>query len=444
MLPAIPSPIPLPFAQNGERREILENNTVPGSADASWATGFPPVTRINKQAGGKPPFGLDFQGIFHTLSAHAFYSQSGGVYPWVGAGEGFAGLNYLKGAHVLGSNGMEYLAGKASGPDVPASSGSGVIGPVDPVGDTSGTWHSLAGVMWQAFATCETAGSLAQKEITLGNGDLFGGKPLYLTFANVNSAENPTLAVNGGEAKPILWQGMPPEVGALAKGQVYHLIYSGTAWQIMGGLAPWNICQTVWFEDTLNRPGFAPLNGGTISNFAATWPQAAAYLATTHGQARCFTSLADRNAAHVAIWHTLASGATVGWGGFGGVCKFFHDAASDTLYLPDLRGMFRAMAGDGIIGPGMGGVMGDRIRQIEGTFGSSYSRSAYAAGSPYGPPSGIIYNTSYVAPAMLTTQNEKFPHTAGIDSSRTVPPGATNAPRSWGALACAYLGQQNA
>ena len=61
MIPGIPVILPMPFAQNGERRDIPDNNTTPGSAAASWAVGFPPVTRINKQAGGKPPYGLDFR-----------------------------------------------------------------------------------------------------------------------------------------------------------------------------------------------------------------------------------------------------------------------------------------------------------------------------------------------------------------------------------------------
>lgn len=94
MLPAFPTPIPMPFAQNGERRAIPETNTVPGSADASWATGFPPVTRINKQAGGKPPYGLDFQGLFHDITEHLCYIQAGNLYPWMGASEGQPGLDY--------------------------------------------------------------------------------------------------------------------------------------------------------------------------------------------------------------------------------------------------------------------------------------------------------------------------------------------------------------
>lgn len=141
MIPAIPTLLPMPFAQNGEKRAIPEENTDPGSANASWATGFPPITRINKQAGGKPPYGLDFQGIFNALSQHLYFLQSGGIYPWMGASDDFPGLNYLKGAHVMGNDGEIYIALKPSGPEIPASSG-GFIGPVDPVGDTNGFWRN--------------------------------------------------------------------------------------------------------------------------------------------------------------------------------------------------------------------------------------------------------------------------------------------------------------
>ena len=144
MIPGIPVILPMPFAQNGERRDIPDNNTTPGSAAASWAVGFPPVTRINQQAGGKPPYGLDFQGIFHALSQHLFFAQSGNVYPWQGANGDFPGLNYLTSAHVLGSDGNEYVALKPSGPDVPNTEGAGFVGPKNPVED-----GEAGGVYWR-------------------------------------------------------------------------------------------------------------------------------------------------------------------------------------------------------------------------------------------------------------------------------------------------------
>ena len=136
-VPTIPGIIPMPFAHEGQKNVIQESSDSTTNPAATWSAGFPPITMINKQAGGKPPYGLDFNGLFNALSQHLFFQQSGGVYPWN------AGLNYLAGAHILGSDGNEYIALTPSGPDVPAVGGSGVVGPVDPVGDTSGVWSKV-------------------------------------------------------------------------------------------------------------------------------------------------------------------------------------------------------------------------------------------------------------------------------------------------------------
>lgn len=139
LVPLIPNIIPVPFGHGAQRTIIPTLNPDASSPQASWTSGFPPVTMINKQAGGKPPLGRDFNSILYELSSHAYFSQSGCVYPWVGAdaANDFAGLNYLKGSHVLGSDGEEYIALKPSGPDVPATDGR-FIGPVDPVGENAG------------------------------------------------------------------------------------------------------------------------------------------------------------------------------------------------------------------------------------------------------------------------------------------------------------------
>ena len=126
-IPTTPTMIPMPFAQNGERGTIPETNSVAGSANASWSTGFPAITRISKNAGGKPPLGVDFQSIFYGLSNHQFFQQSGSKYPWNAA------LNYLAGCEVMGSDGNAYRALLPSGPDVP--SGGGYVGAIDPVND---------------------------------------------------------------------------------------------------------------------------------------------------------------------------------------------------------------------------------------------------------------------------------------------------------------------
>lgn len=280
----------------------------------------------------------------------------------------------------------------------------------------------------QSLLVCETAGAVAVKEVTLDDFSLAPGVRLDVMFSEVNRALSPMLSVNEGISKPILFDGVAPEVGDMAKGQPYSLLYSGSAWHIMAGMARDRIGQTVWFEDTLQRPGFVPLNGCTIENFSQLWPQMAAYLATTHGQERCFESLAERTAAHIAVWHTLASGATVNWNGFGGVCKFYYDAENDVLYLPDLRGMFRAAAGDGVVAPSMGGVAGDRTRLMWGF-----------AGTVCNEPNGAFWFSSLTTDRDYRDGLSKCGN-SNIDSSRVVPTGPVNTPRSWAALACCYLG----
>lgn len=137
MLPVTPSIIPEPFAEHGAKNVIPAESPGASEPNASWTQGFPPVTMLNRQAGGKPPLGQDFNGILNALSQHLFFTQSGCVYPWMGADEttGFPGLNYLGGSHVLGSDLKEYIAVHPSGPDVPQT-GGGYVGPKDPVTDT--------------------------------------------------------------------------------------------------------------------------------------------------------------------------------------------------------------------------------------------------------------------------------------------------------------------
>ena len=143
MIPVTPVVIPEPFAENGTKNTIPDQSPGGTEPNASWNTGFPPITMINRQAGGKPPLGADFNGILNALSQHAFFTQSGCIFPWRGSEDDFPGLNYLVGAHVLGADMKEYIAVQPSGPDIPAS-GGGYVGPRDPTTDNDRTWWTPA------------------------------------------------------------------------------------------------------------------------------------------------------------------------------------------------------------------------------------------------------------------------------------------------------------
>lgn len=284
------------------------------------------------------------------------------------------------------------------------------------------------------YTICATAAGTAAKTASLDHFALIPGVVVQVAFATVNTAENPTLNINDSGAKPLTYCGVPVEVGALAQGQVYTLIYSGSSWQILGGMAPYPIGQYVWWEDELVRPGFKPANANIISDFAATYPQMAAYLSTPHGVNRCFASLAEYEAAHNAAWATLADGSKVSWSNIGGVAKFFWNKAADTLLMPDLTEMTRFMSGASL---GVGGVDGDRGRRIVGhnaTFSSgggswaNYCDGAFGAGT-------LNTNVSLNG----ATPSGSY-YLSRLDTARVQPVGSTFAPRRWGALACAYLG----
>lgn len=294
--------------------------------------------------------------------------------------------------------------------------------------------YAVAGPKPPSLGVCATAAATSAKEATIDDFDLVPGVTVQVLFAAVNTAINPTLNINGTGAKPITCYGIPVEVGALAQGQVYTLIYSGSAWQIIGGMSPYPIGQYVWWEDTLVRPGFQPANANIVANFAATYPQMAAYLSTAHGANRCFASLAEYEAAHTATWATLADGSKVGWDSIGGVAKFWWDKAADTLLMPDLTEMTRFMAGTS---PGVGGARGDEARQITGEYTARSDTGVIGADASF--RSGALCQSSTLKGYQPYGQNGTA-YGLRIDSSLVVPTGPANAPRRWGALACAYLG----
>lgn len=134
----------------GEAADVLpipaQDYTDPTQTGAlNYKTGWPAITALPLEAGGKAPRREYFNALMQLLSSHTFFQQSGSLYPWS------ATLDYLTGAHVLGSDGKEYIAQKSNGPDVPDSSA------VDPVGDESGTWLP-AGSVYAPLATTETPG----------------------------------------------------------------------------------------------------------------------------------------------------------------------------------------------------------------------------------------------------------------------------------------------
>ncbi len=111
----------------------LPDKAVDGSGALSYESGWPRITGISLKAGGKAPQREYFNQVNKLLSQHIFFQQSGNIYDWN------AMLNYNAGAHVLGSDGLEYVAISPSGPDVPG------VGAKNPAGSRNKSqWLLLA------------------------------------------------------------------------------------------------------------------------------------------------------------------------------------------------------------------------------------------------------------------------------------------------------------
>lgn len=73
--------IPAPFAVNGIKNPIQKTRqSGQDPQDATWDTGWEAITFTPIEAGGKPPKGPDFNGIFNALSQNAVHVQNGNRY----------------------------------------------------------------------------------------------------------------------------------------------------------------------------------------------------------------------------------------------------------------------------------------------------------------------------------------------------------------------------
>lgn len=100
----IPKYMPVAFGVNGQRQN-LQSSPVTGTSLASYDSGFPPITMVDKDAGGIPPQGKDFNQILYELSADAQWNQAGGIYPY-NADFSTAIGGYPSGALVIGDDGI--------------------------------------------------------------------------------------------------------------------------------------------------------------------------------------------------------------------------------------------------------------------------------------------------------------------------------------------------
>lgn len=188
----------------------------------------------------------------------------------------------------------------------------------------------------------------------------------------------------------------------------------------------YDIGQYHFFQDEMPRPGMVPLLGLWVENFSR-YTKAVEYFESSWGQARLVT-LDEYNARHVAVWHTNADDSKAGWEGEGGANCFVWDKVNDRMLVADLAGMTMEQSCAAL---GVGGVQGDAIPKA---LTGSFSSTTYNLGG---------------AMAIQTPQTLRTTQTSGavgtydliFNPARVVAVANKNQVRSWGALACVYLGQ---
>ena len=211
-----PSFIPQPWATSGQAATIPDQK--PEFGRASWSQGFPTETSIPLNAGGIPPNYLDFQGVLKILSQFAFFQQSGGLFTWSSS------LDYLKGCHILGSDGEEYVALASSGPSVSA----GAKNPVDP----------SSSAYWKLANANDDSGSVLIGTVVAFSGT-FGGTgnrfpiPLGGTSPDTNwvlcdGTRTNGLAVPDIRDRMILGAGSEHSVGSTGGSETHGHGFSGT------------------------------------------------------------------------------------------------------------------------------------------------------------------------------------------------------------------------
>lgn len=131
-IPSTPSIMPNVLGYAADTVQIPET-TPTGQGIPSFRDLFPFITQVDPDAGGVMVERSWMNALFNLLGQHAFFQQSGCVYPWQDT------LNYITGSHVKGSDDVEYIALQPSGPDV---SGTGAKDPAQQA--NRAYWVSLA------------------------------------------------------------------------------------------------------------------------------------------------------------------------------------------------------------------------------------------------------------------------------------------------------------
>jgi hypothetical protein len=102
----LPTLLKLAFAALGGKNTIPVASQLPGNINgASYTDGFPPATRTALVAGGKPPAGLDVNGVLFDISSNIRWMNAGGPFPFSSAFATDANVGgYPQGAEIASAD----------------------------------------------------------------------------------------------------------------------------------------------------------------------------------------------------------------------------------------------------------------------------------------------------------------------------------------------------
>ena len=123
------------------------------------------------------------------------------------------------------------------------------------------------------YGTCSTAAATAAKTVSLTGFTLATGAIVTVKFTVTNTADSPTLNVNGTGAKAIQYRGAAISAGYLAANRVYTFIYDGTNYQLIGDIN--TDTNTTYSTGTATTAGITKLYTGTGSATDGTMTQKA-------------------------------------------------------------------------------------------------------------------------------------------------------------------------
>lgn len=216
----LPPVIPEPFAKNADP-SFIQNpipQTTAVSGRASYDQGFPAITMQPVAAGGKPPFGQDFNGLFFALTSQQYFTQCGQLWPFNATVLAAIG-GYGRGSVLSSTDGttvwISIVDGNTTDPD-----GVGAAGWVSLFSYGFLELNTLTG------GTVTVSNTQAGKGAIILNGTLTGNLALvlpalqreWLIINNTGGAFNTTVRTAGGSGVIVPAGGFNSPVGVYGDG----------------------------------------------------------------------------------------------------------------------------------------------------------------------------------------------------------------------------------